>query len=197
MPELNVTDEEKQQLLSLARESVAACVTGQPRPRIAEPAGILNEQLGCFVTLHNGPNLRGCIGTFQPQRPLAEQVVDMAQAAARDPRFVMTPVTADEIPLLTVEVSLLSPLEETNQPEQLEIGKHGIYMTRGMQSGCFLPEVATDQGWDVEEFLGYCCSHKAGLAPDAWKDPKTRVYLFTSEKFSDHPQSGGPGQVTD
>ncbi|MBN2293543.1 MAG: AMMECR1 domain-containing protein, partial [Pirellulales bacterium] len=67
------------------------------------------------------------------------------------------------------------------------LGTHGIYITHGNRSGCFLPEVATDQGWNTEEFLGFCCSHKAGLPHDAWKDPATKVYLFTSHKFSDFP----------
>jgi AmmeMemoRadiSam system protein A len=188
MPEFAITDEHKKQLLDLARQSVAAYVSGQTPPQVAAPDGILNQPLGCFVTLTNGDQLRGCIGTFQPREPLARTIVDMAQAAARDPRFTMNPVTAEEVPQLTIGISILSPLEETEHPEELEIGKHGIYITGGMQSGCFLPEVATDQGWNVEEFLSYCCAHKAGLPAHAWKEPSTKVYLFTTEKFSDKGQ---------
>ena len=148
-------------------------------------SGLLAEKRGCFVTLTNGGMLRGCIGTFSPSPPLGKMIVEMGCSAARDPRFLDNPITLDEVEHLTVEVSVLSPLTKTDNPEALEIGKDGIYIVQGARSGCFLPEVATDQGWGVEEFLGYCCSHKAGLSADAWRDPETTVYLFTSEKFEE------------
>ena len=110
----------------------------------------------------------------------------MAAAAARDdPRFFGNPISADELPDLTVEVSVLSELVETDDPLSLRIGVDGIYIVSGGRSGCFLPEVATDLGWDASEFLSQCCAGKAGMAPDAWRDPSTTVYLFTSEKFGE------------
>ena len=78
---------------------------------------------------------------------------------------------------------MLSPLQETADPDKLTVGTHGIYIVRGPNSGCFLPEVATDQNWAAEQFLSHCCTGKAGLPPDAWRDADTKVYLFTSEKF--------------
>ena len=84
---------------------------------------------------------------------------------------------------MDVEISVLSPLEKTSDPLSLRLGTHGIYIKRGCASGCFLPQVATETGWTKEEFLSYCCSHKAGLADDAWKDPKTEVFLFTADIF--------------
>ena len=177
--------EDRSRMVALARSAVEAQVHGMPLPRIKEPAGILAERRGCFVTLTNAGRLRGCIGTFQPRGPLAEMLAEMGAAAARDPRFVTNPITPQELSALALEVSILSPLEETSDPLNLEIGTHGIYIIRGGRSGCFLPEVATDQGWSVEEFLGKCCSGKAGLSPRAWQDPETKIYLFTSEKF-DH-----------
>jgi uncharacterized protein len=78
---------------------------------------------------------------------------------------------------------VLSPLERTTDPLSLRLGVDGIYIRRGYAAGCFLPQVATETGWTTEEFLSQCCSHKAGLPPDAWKDPKTEVYLFTAEVF--------------
>ena len=170
-------------LVELARQAVAATVTGRPLPKAENPTGVLAEQRGCFVTLKNRGRLRGCIGCFQPDRPLGEMVVQMGAAAARDPRFVTNPVVSYEVPELTLEVSVLSPLAETNEPEKLELGTHGIYIVSGGRSGCFLPEVATEAGWNVEEFLSRCCAGKAGLAADAWKQPDAKVYLFTSEKF--------------
>lgn len=172
-------------LVSLAREAVAAAVRGLPAPRAPQPQGVLAQRRGCFVTLTNHGRLRGCIGTFQPDGILAELVVAMGRAAANDPRFVYQPITTAELPSLTVEVSVLSPLELTREPEKLQIGTHGIYIVRGARAGCFLPEVATDMNWDAPTFLDECCAGKAGLPAGAWRDPATKVYLFTSEKF-DH-----------
>ena len=181
---MTIDPQDRKELVALARAAVASVVKRQPPPRCERADGPLGEKLGCFVTLTNRGDLRGCIGTFQPDRPLGEMIVEMGCAAAQDPRFVGCPITPAELDELTVEVSVLSPLELTSRPEELEVGKHGIYVTYGHRSGCFLPEVATDQGWDAEQFLSYCCSHKAGLPADAWRMADTKVYLFTSEKFS-------------
>ncbi len=177
--------EDRKGLIALARGAVQAAVTGASPPEPPPSAGLLAEKRGCFVTLTNREALRGCIGTFQPDRPLGEMIVEMGRAAAGDPRFVTDPITPEELPDLTIEVSVLSPLEQTTAPEKLEIGTHGIYIVSGYHSGCFLPEVATDQGWDATEFLDYCCSHKANLPPHAWRTPEAKVYLFTSEKFQE------------
>lgn len=182
---MNISPQDKQALLTLARDAVAYAVGAGEKPAAGAPAGLLAEPHGCFVTLTNDGQLRGCIGTFSPRGPLAEMIIEMGVAAAKDPRFTAAPVTAAELPHLTVEVSVLSELIKTDDPLSLDLGRHGIYITRGFQSGCFLPEVATDTGWDVKTFLRQCCAGKAGLAPDAWAEPGTEVYLFTSEKFSD------------
>ena len=178
-----ISAEDRSRLVALARAVVEAEVKDSPLPPVPAPQGVLTERRGCFVTLTNRGHLRGCIGTFQPQEPLALAVMEMAAAAARDPRFVNRPITADELPQLRVEVSVLSPLVETDKPLDLEVGRHGIYVIRGPYAGCFLPEVATDMGWSAEEFLNQCCVSKAGLATGAWRQSGTRVYLFTSEKF--------------
>lgn len=123
--------------------------------------------------------------TFAPDQPLGVALVEMGQSAANDPRFLDDPITPQELASLKVEVSILSELTPTREPASLQVGVHGIYVIRGSRAGCFLPEVATDQGWNAEQFLSYCCSHKAGLAADAWKDPRTQVLLFTSEKISE------------
>jgi uncharacterized protein (TIGR00296 family) len=75
------------------------------------------------------------------------------------------------------------PLKRTDDPLSLRLGVDGIYIKKGHASGCFLPQVADETGWSKEEFLSYCCAHKAGLAEDTWKDPKTEVYLFTADAF--------------
>ncbi len=180
---MSISADDRARLVSLGRAAVETAVTGAGRPRPESFAGILGERRGCFVTLTNKGRLRGCIGTFHPRGPLGEMIVEMGQAAACDPRFVMNPITTSELEQLTVEVSVLSPLEETSAPGELEIGVHGIYIVGQGAAGCFLPEVATDMGWSAEEFLTHCCQGKAGLPPDAWKGPDTKIYLFTSEKF--------------
>ena len=181
---MSLTAEERATLVSLARGAVEAEVLGQLKPSAGQATGVLAEQRGCFVTITNRGRLRGCIGTFQPRGPLAAMVVEMGAAAARDPRFVTDPVTSAELSQLTIQVSVLSPLVETDEPAKLEVGTHGIYITHGGRSGCFLPEVASEQHWDAETFLTQCCAGKAGLPPDAWRDPNAKVYLFTSEKFT-------------
>ena len=180
---MDIAPEDRARLIELARAAVRARVTRTAPPEAPPLAGLLAQQRGCFVTLTNAGQLRGCIGTFMPDRPLGQMVVAMGMHAADDPRFVYDPITPDELAKITIEVSVLSPLEPTQNPAALEIGRHGIYVVRGRQSGCFLPEVATDQGWDAVQFLSYCCQHKAGLPADAWQKPDTKVFLFTSEKF--------------
>ena len=164
--------EDRGDLVALARAAVDAKVSGKALGEPTRSDGIFGETRGCFVTLTNAGRLRGCIGHFQPPEPLGQMVVQMAAAAASDPRFVADPITPAEVPQLDVQVSVLSPLTETHEPEKLLIGTHGIY-------------VATAQSWNAQEFLSYCCAHKAGLAPDAWQMIDTKVYLFTSEKFSE------------
>lgn len=180
-----LSNEIRASLLTLARQAVAAEVGVLGAMPAVEPAKVLAEKRGCFVTLTQGGRLRGCIGTFQPRTPLAETIVEMGRSAARDPRFVDDPITPAELDTLDVEVSILSPLEKTDHPEQLELGIHGIYIVAGHQAGCFLPEVATDYNMSVEQFLDTCCQHKAHLPAGAWRNPTTDVFLFTSEKFGD------------
>jgi AmmeMemoRadiSam system protein A len=180
---MSLTAQERAALVALARAAVEAEIAGKGPPSSPKPQGILAQELGCFVTLTNHGHLRGCIGTFQPQGPLGEMIVEMARAASRDGRFAYDPITPRELPDVKVEVSILSPLETTDKPLDLQVGTHGIYIIRGGASGCFLPEVATDMGWDARQFLDECCAGKAGLPPNAWELPGTKVYLFTSEKF--------------
>lgn len=181
---LTISAEDRVQLLSLAQAGIRTQVLLEKPPLPAPSSGLLSQKLGCFVTLTNAGRLRGCIGTFMPDLPLGQLVLEMARAAAQDSRFMHNPITPPELERLSIEVSLLSPLVQTNQPELLEVGKDGIYIVQGNRSGCFLPEVATDQGWDAPEFLSQCCAGKAGLPPDAWRDSNTKVFLFTSEKIS-------------
>jgi len=179
-----MNDKQKQTLLTVARDTVEAVITGGPTPKPQSDDPELNAHCGCFVTLKNKGRLRGCIGQFISEGPLIELVGQMAKASATgDPRFFADPIKPIELKNLDIEISVLSPLQRTNEPLSLRLGIDGIYIKKGRASGCFLPQVATETGWSKEEFLSYCCAHKAGLAADAWRDLDTEVYLFTAEVF--------------
>ncbi len=179
-----MNEEQRHALLKVAHDTVEAVITGKRVPVVEADDPDLSTHCGCFVTLKNHDQLRGCSRQFIADKPLVNMVVEMAKASATgDPRFLDDPITPEELPDLDIEISVLSPLKKTTDPLSLRLGIDGIYIKRGYFSGCFLPQVATETGWSKEEFLSYCCSHKAGLPPDAWKDPKTDVLLFTAEVF--------------
>jgi AmmeMemoRadiSam system protein A len=181
--EFSLTSAEKRKLLSLARSSIEATLSGKPLPRldVTEPA--LKTHAGAFVTLRRNGDLRGCIGRLIGDRPLYEVVSNMAVAAAtEDTRF--RPVSLSELGNIDIEISVLSPLKKMSNVEELKLGKHGIYIVKGMRSGCFLPQVANETGWTKDEFLNRCCTEKAGLEPDAWKKD-AEVFLFTAEVFGE------------
>lgn len=142
----------------------------------------LNQREGAFVTLNKNGQLRGCIGQIVPtDKPLWQVVRDMAIAAATtDPRF--QPVSKEELSQLTYEVSVLSKPEPVSDWHKIELGRHGVIVSKGWQSGVFLPQVATETGWDLETFLSELCLQKAGLKPDAYKnDPAVELQVFTAQ----------------
>jgi len=189
--EFRLTNEQKRALLKAARTVIESAVTGRSMPKPSPPDDpVLNQQCGCFVTLHVAGRLRGCIGTFIPDDPLYQTVDSMARSSLRDPRFVGQPIGTDELNDLDIEISVLSPLQLTEDPLALELGRHGIYIKKGFYSGCFLPQVAEETGWTKEQFLSYCCSHKAGLDPGAWQDGSAEVYLFTADVFGESTMKG-------
>ena len=109
----------------------------------------------------------------------------MAVAVTADSRFVGNPVTFLEMEMIDIEISVLSPMVLAENPLDLELGVHGIYIISNNRCGCYLPQVATDTGWDKEQFLSSCCSDKAGLPADAWRTDDSEVYLYTATVFSD------------
>ena len=179
-----MNEAQKKILLKVARDTVEAVIKRQPMQKPESDDPELNAPCGCFVTLKNHGRLRGCIGQFISEMPLIELVVEMAKASATsDPRFFADSITADELEQLDIEISVLSPLQRTDKPLDLRLGVDGIYIKKGRASGCFLPQVATETGWSKEQFLSYCCAHKAGLPADAWREAETEVYLFTADVF--------------
>lgn len=131
---------------------------------------------GAFVSAYIEGSLRGCIGTFSEDKPIYIAVQNMAKAAVgSDSRFQA--ISKSESQKLELEISVLSPRIEINDISEIEIGKHGIYISRGANRGTFLPQVAVEQNWTVEEFLSNCARYKAGMDWDGWMDAE----LFTYE----------------
>jgi AmmeMemoRadiSam system protein A len=175
---------ERQELLRLARGSIAATAGREPMPAFALASPTLCTPTAVFVSIHKFRDLRGCVGTTKAEKPLREAVVAMACAAARhDPRF--PPVKASELPLLRLEISRLSPFRRV-QPEEVDPGRHGIYVVHvGTDSrGLLLPQVASRLGWSRERFLTETC-RKAGLPGGEWRAATTEVYVFTAEVFGE------------
>jgi len=183
MKEKYLTKDEKEKLLKIARLSINEAVTGKKEsyPDVTEQN--LIEKCGAFVTIKKHGELRGCIGYIQAIKPLYETVKDVARSAAvNDFRF--NPVSKDELNELELEISVLSPLKRIYNIDEIVVGKHGLFMKRGFNSGLLLPQVATEYNWDKETFLQHTCL-KAGLSPGAWKDKSTEIYIFSAEVFSE------------
>jgi AmmeMemoRadiSam system protein A len=173
---------ERAALLGVARGAVLAHLGVAPAPALPA-AGPLAEPRGAFVTLHVGPDLRGCIGSFRPLGTLAETVARMAVAAAsEDPRF--RPVGATDLAELRVAVSALAPPARLDDPRAVEIGRQGLVVKRGWHRGALLPKVAVEHGWDAEAFLRHACL-KAGLPPTAWREPDCEVEAFEADEFGE------------
>ena len=176
-----LTVEQKAALLTLARTSVTARVLGQSAlPVVLEG---MPDVSGVFVTIKHRGELRGCLGTLAEGCRLAEEVVRCAaNSASEDPRF--TAVSADELPDLHLEVSVLGPLERiVAGPGAFTIGVHGLVIEHGNRRGLLLPQVATEWDWTPVQFLRQTCI-KAGLAADAWQHGAD-VYRFAAEVFGD------------
>jgi AmmeMemoRadiSam system protein A len=176
-----LTDDQRAHLLALAHASVDAQVRGGGR---VEPGTtVLPDASGVFVTIKARGQLRGCLGTLQNRAGLAAEVIRCAaDSASDDPRF--PPVAPGELPDLSFEISVLGPLEEIEpRLDAFTIGVHGLVVEQGARRGLLLPQVATEWGWDAEQFLRQTCV-KAGLPADAWRQG-ARLYRFAAEVFGD------------
>jgi hypothetical protein len=179
--DLGLTDEEKETLHKIARAAIESNFRGKKLPEIEITSETLKEKRGAFVTLHKHGNLRGCIGYIRAQKPLNETIREMAIAAAfQDSRFDQ--VTKKELKDIDIEISVLTPLKRIKSTEEIEVGKHGIYIIKGFYSGLLLPQVATEYRWDKKTFLEHTCA-KAGLPDDAWKEKDTEIYIFSADIF--------------
>jgi len=180
---MSLSTDEKKYLLELSRNVIDLKTKGKDLKREDYFSSTLKEQRGVFVTLNKSHQLRGCIGYVEGIKPLQIAVEEMSLSAAfDDPRF--PPVEKEEVKEIEIEVSVLSPLETITDPNQIEIGKHGIIIEQGLMRGLLLPQVATEYEWDVDTFLEQTCQ-KAGLPKDAWQDKSTIIQIFSAEIFSE------------
>ena len=179
--ELNA--QEKKALLSIAREAIIRVVkTGEEYIEPREEKR-LNQRNGCFVTIKQNDELRGCIGNFQSELPLFKEVSKMAAASAtQDPRFY--PLQEGDLDNFSLEISVLSPLQKIDEIDEIEVGKHGIYLEKGFHRGVLLPQVATEYQWDRDTFLQQTCL-KAGLSTHAWQAEDTEIYIFSAQIFGE------------
>lgn len=184
---LNIEDQ--QHLLGLAREAITTCLrqgrgTMPPLPPGLSSTLGQSDGSGAFVTLHLHHRLRGCIGVLESNLSLAGTVRRMALAAALDdPRFPA--LTVSELPHIAIEISVLSPKRLVKDVHEIELGEDGIVVEGQGRHGVFLPQVAPENNWDLETFLGECCEHKAGLPRLAWKTGQTRIYAFRAQVFGE------------
>jgi MEMO1 family protein len=174
---VSFTREEKNQLFKIAKSSIRSMLYDKKRSSIDEKSvpEIFKKQMGAFVTLKINGVLRGCIGRFVSSDPLYEVVQASAISSAfEDPRFL--PLTKEEFEKIEIEITVLGPLRKINNINEIVLGKHGIYIKKDFRSGTMLPQVAIENKWTVEEFLGYTSRDKAGLGWDGWKDAEIFIY---------------------
>lgn len=179
-----MNEADQQALLDVAECCLRAVAMGRdPTPPAGAWAGEVDHH-GAFVTLRVRGALRGCVGTFFPREPLPHTVHRMTREALNDPRFEDQRIAFAELADVHIEISVLSPLRRTSDPESLRPGIDGVFIRYLGRTGCFLPQVAVDAGWTARELLEKCCTTKMHAAPDAWRAPDAQVNLFTTECFA-------------
>jgi AmmeMemoRadiSam system protein A len=169
-------------LVEIAHRAASSAILENCLPDLPPFPPSLSERAGAFVSLYIRGELRGCVGQLENPGPLADVVARSAiNAALHDSRF--SPISADEVPALKVEISVLS-VPEPISPDEIIVGTHGLLVKRESCKGLLLPQVASERKWSAQRFLEETCN-KAGLPRDAWRDPSTKLFGFTAEIFSE------------
>jgi len=184
----NLTKTQRQGIIHHVREQAARhlglapaidhSTSGASKPIIDSTDSIELSYGGLFVTFKNPERLRGCMGLFGAEQSFIAALNRATIMALNDPRFVRDPIRGDELDQLTVEVSILTTPQKVDDVSHLIPGRHGVIVTRDDHQGCLLPQVAAERLWDIPTFLSECCRLKAGLPPDAWRNPQTTVLSF-------------------
>ncbi|WP_321997476.1 AmmeMemoRadiSam system protein B [Draconibacterium orientale] len=171
-----ISRSEKQEILQLARNSIARFLGEDIKEKRPDKSNdsILDQKAGAFISIYINNELRGCIGGFAGKKTLREMIKRFAVSATNDQRF--DPIEPSDLQNMTLEVSVLTPLKKIKSIDEFELGKHGIYIKSGLNSGTFLPQVVEKTGWSKEEFLGRCAKNKAGIGWDGWKTAELYTY---------------------
>lgn len=202
---MTLSPQQQRALLDVARDAIRRRLTAHPPPQddpacsgpdaAADPS--LLQPAGCFVTLHSARThaLRGCVGRLDAADPLIDAVRRAAVSVLSDPRFADDPVRLAELPELEMDISVLSPLRPAPGPLAFDLLNEGIYLTWGEgRAGCFLPQVARETGWTREQLLARLCVEKMGLPPDAWQDPRAKLFVFSTLVIGPEPfETPAPG----
>ncbi len=177
LSKIQLSTREKRLLLKIARETLSHFLHTSKVLQYDEsmiPDSLL-QNLGCFVSIHKGRALRGCIGKFESEKPLFRLVQDLSLSAAlKDERF--SPLKLTELSQVSLEISIIGDMEKIEDPLEFIPGEHGILVKKDIRSGTFLPQVAIETGWDREEILGRCSRDKAHIGWDGWKNADLYIY---------------------
>lgn len=197
MGRMKLTAEQRRILLDVARQGIRSAL-GEMQTlatHIFIPDDpVLVQPAGCFVTLHTlaSHRLRGCVGRLDSREPLLNVVRETARSVLTDPRFTAMPVRMQELQDLAIELTVILPLKPANGCLDFDLVNDGIYLTVGTRSGCFLPQVARETGWNREQLLDRLCLEKLGMPADAWRGPGAKLMKFETilvgpEPFVDRP----------
>ncbi len=177
------TPEGRKHVLDLARNAIEGYAGSQKSVNVSLQNPEFFRPQRIFVTIKKGGKLRGCIGNPNAALPLYEAVIRMATSAGfKDPRF--SPLSAQEAKVVKIEMSVLGNFQRIKNSDEIQMGKQGVIVRRDGKEGLFLPEVA-EQLPNKDEFLDRLCEEKAGLPANAWKDPQTELWTFTTLHFSE------------
>jgi AmmeMemoRadiSam system protein A len=188
---MHLSSEQSAALLNLARRCIREALRGtsedvdrhRREPHVYAPADAgLHQPAGCFVSLHHlaSHRLRGCVGRLEAQDPVYVAVARTAVGVLSDPRFHDHRVTFNELPTLSIEISVLSPLRDAAHVLDFDPVHDGIVLTCGPHGGCFLPQVARETGWTREQLLDRLCVEKMGLRAGAWREDDVKLETFTT-----------------
>ncbi len=182
--QFKLSENDKKELLKIARTTLNSYISDNKIPDLVtqDYSNDIKIPCGAFVTLNKKNQLRGCIGKFDATEPLYKVIQQMTIASAtQDPRFA--PVKKSELHDIEIEISVLTPMQKIDSTAQIRLGRDGIYIKKGNRTGTFLPQVAEETGWTLQEFLGHCARDKAGLGWDGWKDAD--IYTYQAEVFEE------------
>jgi len=178
---LALSSNNKDTLLRLSRESIASYFTGQASLFRTDDPELL-QKAGCFITLRRQGLVRGCIGTFDSDISLYQNAERMSRAAAfQDRRF--SPLLREELSQIRISVSVMTEPKRVEDFNSLELGRHGVIVKHGKRSGTLLPDVALEQGWNLQQYVLFCAREKAGLKPA--EIAQAEIHAYEVIKFSE------------